>query len=193
MWSESHLVVSNSLQPHRLYSPWSSPGQNIGVGSLSLLQRIFPTQESNWSLLHCRQILYQLSHKGSPRILEWVAYPFSRGSSQPRNWTRVSCIAGRFFTSWGPVVYRYINLLLLIFEKWIWGLSPVITHTRFEMDNYKSICFKSFTSTLGLVATGLLLVNINLTSQCLGTYVLRVISFCFNLIYFFNLHVDKIL
>ena len=49
---------------------------------------------------HCRQILYQLSHKGSPRIVEWVAYPLSSGSSQSRNWTRVSCIAGRFFTNW---------------------------------------------------------------------------------------------
>jgi len=47
----------------------------------------------------CRLILYQLSHKGSPRILEWVAYPFSSGSSLPRNRTGVSCIAGGFFTS----------------------------------------------------------------------------------------------
>ena len=77
-----------------------SPGQNTGVGSLSLLQGIFPTQGSNPGLPHCRWILYQLSHKGSPRILEWVAYPFSRGSSWPRNWTRVSCIAGGFFTNW---------------------------------------------------------------------------------------------
>ena len=69
-------------------------------GSLSLLQGIFPTQELNQGLLHRRWILYQLSHKGSPRILQWVAYPFSRGSSQPRNWTRVSCIAGGFFTNW---------------------------------------------------------------------------------------------
>jgi len=53
------------------------------VGSHSLLQRIFPTQGWNPGLLHCRQILYQLSHKGSPRIPEWVAYSFSR-SSQPR-------------------------------------------------------------------------------------------------------------
>ena len=45
--SESHSVVSNSLQPHGLYSPWNSPGQNTGVGSLSFLQGIFPTQESN--------------------------------------------------------------------------------------------------------------------------------------------------
>ena len=51
------------------------------MGSLSLLQGIFPTQGSNPGLPHCRQILYQLSHRGNPRILEWVAYPFSRGSS----------------------------------------------------------------------------------------------------------------
>ena len=61
------------------------PGQNSGVGSLSLLQGIFPTQGSDPGLLHCRQILYQLRHKRSPRILAWIAYPFSSGSSQPRS------------------------------------------------------------------------------------------------------------
>ena len=69
-------------------------------GQLSLLQGIFPTQGSNPGVPHCRWILYQLSHKGSPRILEWVAYPFCSGSSQPRNWTGVSCAAGGFFTNW---------------------------------------------------------------------------------------------
>ena len=78
-WSESRSVMSNSRQPHGLYSPWNSPRQNTGVGSLSLLQGIFPTQGSNPGLPHCRRILYQLSYKGSPRILEWVAYPSSRG------------------------------------------------------------------------------------------------------------------
>ena len=97
--SESCSVVSNSLWPHGPYSPWNFPGQNTGVG-ISLLQGIFPTQGSNPGLLHCRQILYQLSHKGSQRILEWVAYPFSSGSAQPKNQTGVSCIAGRFFTNW---------------------------------------------------------------------------------------------
>ena len=121
-----------------IYTPWNSPGHNTGVGSLSLLQwifpiqgsnpglphcrrilyqlshreaqeycvgslfllqGIFPTQGSNPGVLHCRRILYQLSHKGSLRILEWVAYPFSRGSSQPRNRTGVSYIAGGFFTN----------------------------------------------------------------------------------------------
>ena len=46
-------------------TPWNSPGQNTGVGSLSLIQVIFPTQESNPGLPHCRWILYQLSHKAS--------------------------------------------------------------------------------------------------------------------------------
>ena len=85
---------------HGLYSPWNSPGQNTGVGSLSLLQGISPTQGSNPGLPHCRWILYQLSHKGSPRTLEWVAYPFSSRSFWPKNWNGVSCIAGRFFTNW---------------------------------------------------------------------------------------------
>ena len=65
--SESHSVVSDSLRPHGLYSPWNSTDQNTGVGSRSFLQGIFPTQGSNPGLPHCRRIFfYQLSHKGSP-------------------------------------------------------------------------------------------------------------------------------
>ena len=93
----SGSVVSDSLQPHGLYSPWNSPGQNTGMGSLSLLWGIFPTQGSKPGFLHYRQILYPPNHKGSPRILEWVAYPFSRGSSRLRNRTGVSYTAGKFF------------------------------------------------------------------------------------------------
>ena len=98
--SESRSVVSDSLRLHGIYSPWNSAGQNTGVGSLSFLQGIFPTQGLKPDLPRCRQILYQLSHKGSPRTLEWVAYPFSRGSSRRRNWTESSHIAGGFFTNW---------------------------------------------------------------------------------------------
>ena len=98
--SGSCSVISNSLQTQGRYSPWNSPGQNTGVGSLSLLQGIFPTQGSNPGLPHCRQIIYQLSHKGRPRILESISYLFSSGSSWPRNWTRVSCIEGGFLTNW---------------------------------------------------------------------------------------------
>ena len=89
--------MSDSLRPHGLYSTRNSLGQNTGVGSHSLLQGIFPTQGLNPGLPHCRQILCQLSHKGSPRRLQWVAYPFPRGSSRSRNQTRVFCIAGGFF------------------------------------------------------------------------------------------------
>ena len=72
---------SPALQADSL--PSESPGKltNTRVGCHAHLQRIFPTQELNTGLPHCRQILYHLSHQGSPRILEWLAYPFSRGSS----------------------------------------------------------------------------------------------------------------
>ena len=116
---------SPTLQVDSLPSEPPRKPKNIWVGSLSLLQGIFLTQ----GLLHCRQILYQLNYQGSPnilwkvkvaqlcptlydpmdypvhgmlqaRILEWVAFPSSRGSSQPRDWTQVSYIADSFFTSW---------------------------------------------------------------------------------------------
>ena len=78
-------VVSDSFRSHgpaRLLCPWGFSRQDY------------------WSGLPCLlRILYCLSHPGSPRILKWIAYPFSRGSSWPRNWTGVFCIAGRFFTS----------------------------------------------------------------------------------------------
>ena len=74
-------------------SPWNSPSQSTGVDSHSLLQEIFPTQGSNLGVPHCRRILYQLSHQGSPRIL-------LQGSSWPRNLTGVSYIGSGFSTSW---------------------------------------------------------------------------------------------
>ena len=59
----------HGLQPARLLCPWDSPSRNTGVGCHALLQGIFPTQGSNPGLLHCRQILYQLSHQGSPILV----------------------------------------------------------------------------------------------------------------------------
>ena len=80
--SKSHSVMSNSakpwiIQPMEFARPEYWSGQS------------FPSPEDlpNPGLPHCRQILYQLSHKGSPKILAWVAYPFSGRSSQPRNET----------------------------------------------------------------------------------------------------------
>ena len=65
---DSRSVVSNSLGTHGLHSPWNSPGQKTGVGSHSLFQWVFSTQGLNPGLSHCRWILYQLSHEGSPIV-----------------------------------------------------------------------------------------------------------------------------
>ena len=70
-YSVSPSVMSDSENPwtvtHQAPLSLEFPGKNTGVGSHSLLQGIFPTQGSNLSLLHCRQILYHLSHQGSAR------------------------------------------------------------------------------------------------------------------------------
>ena len=58
----------HGLLPARVLYPWNSVGKNTGVGSHSFLQGIFPTQGSNLGLLHCRQILYHLSHQGNLKI-----------------------------------------------------------------------------------------------------------------------------
>ena len=146
-WSESCSIVSDSLRPHGLYSPWNSLGQNTGVGSLSLLQGIFPTQGLNPGLPHCRWILYQLSHKRSPRILEWVAYPFSSGSSCPRNWTRASCIAGDslptelsgkplMLRDFAKFAYHSLKLIyIFLFEKYIVIFYTIVLS---ESDNFIS-------------------------------------------------------
>ena len=91
-----------------------SLGKNTWVGCCALLQGIFPTQGSNPRVPYWRQIFYHLNHQGSPRILEWVPYHFSRGSSQFRDWTQVSCIAGRFFTIWAKRKALIEAYLLLI-------------------------------------------------------------------------------
>ena len=112
-----------------------SPGTSIRVGCHVLLQRIFPTQGLNPGLPNCRQILYRLSRQGSPRILERVACPFSRGPSWPRTQPGVSCIAGGLFTSWATrevwCVYVYTHTHTYIYierergerEKWnFWAI-----------------------------------------------------------------------
>ena len=91
--SESCPVMSDSLRPHGLYIPWNYVGQNTGMGSSSLLQGVFPTQGSNPCLPHCQEILYQLSHQGSPRItgvgrlslLQWILL------TQELNWGLLHC------------------------------------------------------------------------------------------------------
>ena len=106
-WMDLEIVtLSEWVSPPGSSVDGDSPGKNTGVSCHALLQGIFPTQGSNPGSQHCRWILYGLSHQRNPRILEWVAYPFSRGASWPRNQTGVSCFCRfrlkicRFFTSW---------------------------------------------------------------------------------------------
>ena len=133
--------MSDSLCPHGLYSPWNSPGQNTGVGGLSLLQGIFPPKGLNPGLPPCRQILYQLSQQESPRILEWVAYPFSSRSSQPRNHTGVSCTAEDSLpTELTGNPYFFMNSSqLLQFTHLFFGWRPLSTRPL-SMSNY-ILCF----------------------------------------------------
>ena len=85
-WSEVKVTQSHpTLWPHGLYSTWNYPGQNTGVGSLSLLQRIFPTQGSNPGLQYCRPILYQPSDKGSLSLLQRIFL------TQESNWGFLHC------------------------------------------------------------------------------------------------------
>ena len=117
--------MSDSLWPHGLYSLWNSPGQNTGMGTLSLLQGIFPTQGSNSGLPHCR-----------------VAFPSSRGSSQPRDLTQVSHIAGRFLTSWSTRE-ACSHMLPLIFIATLQGRPLYYSHLRVdqsERDELVPLC-----------------------------------------------------
>ena len=104
----------------RLLCPWGSPGKNARVGCHALLQGMFPTQGLNPGLSHCRWILYHLNHEGSPKILEWVAYTFSRRTSWPRNPTAASHIVGRFFTSWATrEAQMKLTWSSLVPNKWL--------------------------------------------------------------------------
>ena len=84
-------------------TPWTVACQaplSMGILQARILEWVAMPSSKGSSQSENPQILYHLSHQGSPRILEWAAYSFSRGCSQPRKWTGVFCIAGRFFTSW---------------------------------------------------------------------------------------------
>ena len=86
--TQSCLTFCNPME-----CPWNFLGQNTGVGSLSLSQGIFPTQGSNPGLLHCRQILYQLSHKGS--ATRFLFAPAGRGPGAVSASSRDASFLGR--------------------------------------------------------------------------------------------------
>ena len=121
------LIATLWTIAHQAPHPWDSPSKNNGVGCHSLLQGIFPTQGSNphlLCLLHWQTGSLPLALPVKPL---WVAFPFSRGSSQPRDWTQVSRIAGGFFTSWATMeaLCCYNS-----FQKWKLALLKKIIHTN---------------------------------------------------------------
>ena len=148
------------LQPARLLCHEDAPGKNTGVGCHALLEGIFPSEGLNPGLPHCRQIFYYLSHQGSPRILEWVAYPFSRGSSLPRNWTGVSCVAGRLFTSWATRktlrfkwLTRHTRAPFVLWSAWCTGthvcperllVTTALWNSEHFISLWEQISFSSF-------------------------------------------------
>ena len=132
-----HTFLPHGLQHARLLCLWDSPGKNTEV--------MLSSKWSSWPRDQTQ--VFHLSLQGSPRILECVAYPFSRESSQPRNWTGVSCIAGEFFTSWATreaqfllysrvnQLYVYMYLFLDFLPIWVttehWVEFPVL-YSRFS-------------------------------------------------------------
>ena len=135
--------MSDSLQPHGLCSLWNSPGQSTGVGSLSLLQGIFPNQGLNPRLPHCRWILYQLSHKGGPRILECIAHSFSRISSWPRNRTALQADSLPTDLSGKPLKIQINHWDLVVGEA---EIGKRVSHTSLQTTvETRTSCWKYFT------------------------------------------------
>ena len=127
--------MSNSLRSHELYSPWNSPGQNTGLGSLALLQGISPAQELNPGVLHCRQILYQLSHcTWNPHINDKSNDGMKRGDGPlefrgPRFPSRSWKQSGPESRSWRQREWR--NILA--------SSCPPISHLRWATSTQKAV------------------------------------------------------
>ena len=136
-------------------TPWT-----MGILQARILECIaFPfsrgsssTQGLNRGLPHCRWILYQLSHKGSPRILYWVAYPFSSGFSWHRNRTRVSCIAGRFFTNWN--IREALKWDSVLYNECLSVISNIIHISNWVLEPHskKQLIFSIFRISLSQAA-----------------------------------------
>ena len=130
--TSSYSIVSDSLGPHGLYGPWSSPGQNTGVSSCSLLQgSCNPGIERG--LPHCRQILYQLSHKGSPRILERVSLSLFQGIF-PIQKSNQDLLHYRFFTNWAIREAMYENTSFFFLKQA--GRTYWVQWTGLSIKNY---------------------------------------------------------
>ena len=131
--SETCSVMSSSLRPHGLYSPWNSSGQNTGVGSLSLLQGIFPTQGSNPGLLHCRWILYQLSYQGRVRsniygTTSGQADPVTTSTANSQVGTTVSSRQGFPFATFNYVPCSISKKDITLVFPWHWLATALREH-----------------------------------------------------------------
>ena len=121
-YGESLSVVSDSLRPHGLYSPWNSPGQNTGVGSLCLLQGLFPTQESNPVLLHCRDSL-PAEPQGKPKntVVDSISLLKHILPTQESNWGLLHCqwICYQLSYQGSPIyVYTHTHTYIYIYTQW---------------------------------------------------------------------------
>ena len=148
---QSCLTLCNPMdEATRLLCPWNSPGKNTGLHSHSLLQGIFPTQGSNSGLMHCRQILYYLSHQGSPRILEWVAYLFSKGSSQPKNQNQILYCRQIFYqlSYQGSPKKALLSTGILQARYWEWVTTPSSRESSQSRDRTQVSCIAGGFSTI---------------------------------------------
>ena len=108
---QGYIVHNREHSPYGIiqYSPWGSPDQNTGVGSPSLLQGIFPNRGLNPGLPHCRQILYQLSHQGSPK------WSISYNNFESLCWTTETNTI---------LLISYTSIKRKHFKSWDWINSP---------------------------------------------------------------------
>ena len=145
--SESCVVVSDSLRPHELYNPWNSPGQNTGVDSGSLLQGIIPTQRWSPGLPTWQVDSLPAEAQGKPKNTEVDSLSLLQWSSQPRNRTRVSCIAGRFLIN-GAIrkaqwqVHRHdVTSSLKTYILWLFPFSAFLPFCFFSGFCARFSCF----------------------------------------------------
>ena len=121
LWKWKLLSLVRLLRSHGLYSPWSSPGQSTGVGSLSLLQGIFLTQELNLGLLHCRQILYQLSYEGTSVICEKMLWEYVDILFSQPNYHWAYYAVSFHLVAMFPLIWSSYAIFIFIWVFYFWS------------------------------------------------------------------------
>ena len=196
--------MSNSLWAFGLYSPWNSPDQNTGVGGLSLLQGIFPTQGSNPGLPHCRWILYQLSYHSVDKLKKKSLQLYGPPASWApkfliRNWEFTEdplCAMSHFFLvafkvlslSFAGLLVIYLGILVwLSFELILLGVcwaSLMFVFIFHQIWKFSAIISSSILSTPFCSSLGTPTVHVSLLNCVLRC--LRLCSFFYNLFSFYS-------